>query len=145
MLDETDDYIRSIWQEHFEMEVAHLKHSCMLLEKYENASWKTLIPDPEFPQLLKFGENKSYIRQVLKTVGYTSIKEEYVLAKDLPKDTRFFEHLKITNRNTEDVASHEVIETYISKFGEDYRYEDKAHPIKALQNRESDNVTAGTK
>ena len=145
MLDETDDYIRQIWQDHYEMEVAHLKRACFLLEKYERKTCDDVIPNPEFPTLLKFGENKAYIREVLKTVGITSVEEEYVPAKELPKDARYFEHLKRTNRSPEDVASHEVIEAFIAEFGEDYRYEDKLHPIKALQNRESDNVTVGTK
>lgn len=145
MVDETDEYIKSIWQDHYEMEVAHLKRACELLEKYERTPVKKVIPDPEFPTLLRFGQNKEYIRKVLKTVGLTSLEEEYVPAKDLPKDARFFMHLKRTNRQPEDVASHNVIDEYISKFGEDYRYEDKPHPIRSLQNRKSDNVTAGTK
>jgi hypothetical protein len=36
-----------------------------------------------------------------------------------------------------------VIENYIKKFGKDYRYEDKSHPIKALQNKKKDCVTCG--
>lgn len=145
ILDETDEYIKSIWQDHFEMEVAHLKRACELLEKYERTPVKKVIPEPEFPQLLRFGQNKAYIREVLKTVGITSVEEEYVPAKDLPKDSRYFKHLKQINRDPENVASHEIIEEYIAKFGEDYRYEDKSHPIKSLQSRTSDNITAGTK
>jgi hypothetical protein len=145
MLDETDDYIRSVWQDHYEMEVAHLKRACELLEEYEGTKVSKVIPDAEFPTLLKFGENKAYIRDVLKTVGITSVKEEYMPAKDLPKDFRYFEHLSKTNRSPEDVASHEVIVKFIEEYGEDYRYEDKAHPVKALQNRSQDNITVGTK
>jgi len=145
MSDETDDYIRSIWQDHFEMEVAHLKRACELLEEYEGTKVSEVIPNPEFPQLLKFGENKDYIREVLKTVELTSELEEYVPAGELPKDHRFFMHLKQINRSPEEVASHEVIDAHISEFGEDYRYEDKKHPIRSLQNRSEDNITAGTK
>ena len=145
MVDETDDYIRNIWQEHFEMEVAHLKHAINLLEKYERTKVSKVLPEPEFPQLLKFGENVEYIREVLKTVGITSIEEEYVPAKELPKDFRFFTHLEKVNGDPETVASHEVIETHIAQFGEDYRFEKKAHPIKALQCRTCDNTTVGTK
>lgn len=145
MVDESDEYIKAIWQDHFEMEVAHLKRACELLEKYERTRVEEVIPNPEFPILLKFGQNKEYIRKVLKTVGITSVEEEYIPAKELPKDARFFRHLKQTNRQAEDVASHMVVEEYISQFGEDYRYEDKPHPIRSLQNRTSDNVTAGTK
>lgn len=145
MVDESDEYIKSIWQDHFEMEVAHLKRACELLEEYERTPVSKVIPEPEFPELLRFGQNKAYIRNVLKTVGITSVEEEYIPAKDLPKDARYFRHLKTINHSPEEVASHNVIEEYINKFGEDYRYEDKAHPIKSLQSRTSDNITAGTK
>jgi len=145
MNDESDEYIKNIWKEHFEMEVAHLKRAAELLKKYEKKSYTSLMPNPEFPQLLKFGENKEYIRNVLKTVGITSVKEEYMPASDLPKDSRYFQHLDLTNGEPECVASHMVIESYIDKFGKDYRYEDSKHPIKELQDRKSDNVTAGRK
>ena len=145
MVDETHDYIRNIWQEHFEMEVAHLKRAVQLLEKYEKTKVSKVLPEPDFPELLKFGENVEYIREVLKSVGLTSIEEEYVPAKDLPKDFRFFKHLETVNGDTDTVASHEVIETHISQFGEDYRFEKKSHPIKSLQCRTCDNITAGTK
>ena len=145
MLDETDDYIRCIWKEHFEMEVAHLKRAAELLKKYEKKSYLDVIPEPEFPKLLKFGENKQYIREVLLTVGLTSVKEEYVDVSELPDNARFFKHLKDVNGDPNYVASHMVIEAYIDKYGKDYRYEDRAHPIKALQNRKKDNITVGVK
>jgi len=143
MKDEVDDYIRSIWEEHFYMEVAHLKRACACLEKYERKDVKCVIPNPEFPKLLSFKGNKQYIRGVLKSVGITSVHEEYVPAKELPKDHRFFKHLDTLNGDGKNVASHVVIEKTIGKFGEDYRYEDKPHPIKSLQDRKSDNVSAG--
>ncbi len=144
MNDETDEYIKNIWQEHFEMEVAHLKKAAELFEKYEKRSVKDVCPKPDFPKLLKLGSNKDYIRKVLETVGYTSVFEDYVKANTLPRNFRFFEHLATVNESACDVASHEVIETYIKKFGKDYRYEDKNHPIKALQDRKKDNITVGT-
>lgn len=142
--DESDEYIKNIWKEHFEMEVAHLKKVAKLLEKYENKSYTTILPKQDFPKLLAFGENKEYIRKVLLTAGYTCDKEKYVEASKLPKDFRFFEHLKRVNGKTSSVASHMVIEEYIKKFGKDYRYEDKKNPIPALQDRTKDNTTVGT-
>ncbi len=143
MNDESDPYIKNIWQEHFEMEVAHLKKVAELLKKYERKSVKDVCPDPEFPTLLKFGGNKDYIRKVLETVGYTSCNEEYVKVSELPEDNRFFCHLNRTNGKDEKVASHLVIEQHIKKFGKDYRYEDSPHPIKKLQNRKCDNTCVG--
>ena len=47
------------------------------------------------------------------------------------------------NENLE--PAHLVIEKTISKFGEDYRKQDKAHPIKELNNRKKDNITIARK
>ena len=80
---------------------------------------------------------------MLKTVGYTSCCESYVLVEELPEDHRFFAHLKTINLSDENVASHLVIEKHIDKLGKDYRYEDKPHPIKELQNRKKDNTCVG--
>jgi len=145
MNDESDDYIRNIWKEHFEMEVAHLKRVAELLKKYEKKEYKDVIPETEFPKLLKFGENKEYIREVLKTAGVTSVKEKYVDVDELPDNHRFFTHLKTINCDKDCVASHVVIDNYIEKYGKDYRYEEKAHPVKGLQNRKKDNITIGAK
>lgn len=144
MQDETDPYIRDIWEEHFYMEVAHLKKAVELMEKYEKKKLKSVLPNADFPKLLSFKGNKQYVRNVLKTVGITSVKEDYVPAKELPCDFRYFTHLKMLNGDGKKVASHNVIEKAIIKFGKDYRYQDKAHPIKALQDREVDNTEQGT-
>ncbi len=144
MQDETDKYIAKIWEEHFLMEVSHLKRAAQLLEQYENKAYTCVIPNPEFPTLLKFGQNKEYIRKVLATTAnYTSDKECYVPVAKLKPDCRFFGHLKKVNGKPENVASHMVIKTYIDKFGSDYRYQDKASPLKQLQNRKKDNITVG--
>ena len=144
MKDESDEYIKDIWADHFEMEVAHLKLASELLKKYEKKDAVKVVGADEFPKLLKFGENKEYIRKVLKTVGYTSVKEDYVPAHTLPENARFFTHLKTVNVTPKNVASHLVIEKFIKQFGKDYRYEIAPHPVEELQNREKDNVTAGT-
>lgn len=144
MQDETDKNIAKIWEEHFLMEVSHLKRAAQLLEQYEKKPYTSVIPNPEFPVLLKFGQNKEYIRKVLETtVNYTSDKESYVSVSKLKPDCRFFVHLKKINGKPENVASHLVIKKYIDKFGSDYRYQDNASPIKELQNRKQDNITVG--
>ena len=38
------------------------------------------------------------------------------------------------------LASHAVIEKTIKKFGKDYRFEEKAHPIRALNDQKSVNA-----
>lgn len=142
--DESDEYIKNIWKEHFEMEVAHLKVASDCLKKYEKKNYLDVCPKPEFPMPLKFGENKQYIRQVLEnTVYLTSHKEDYVLVNDLPDDANFFFHQRNLNTNISNVPSHDIINRHIEKFGKDYRYQDKKHPIKELDNRKKDNTTVG--
>ena len=145
MKDEVDEYIKDIWAEHFEMEVAHLKLASELLKKYEKKDAVKVVGSGDFPKLLKFGENIEYVRKVLQTVGYTSVKEDYVPASTLSEDARYFMHLKTVNVTPKNVASHLVIEKFIDQFGKDYRFEVAPHPIKELQNRQKDNVEVGTK
>ena len=141
--DETDENIARIWEEHFYMEVSHLKRAAELLEKYEKKKVSKLLPEQDFPKMLSFKGNKEYIRKVLKTVGYTSVHEQYIEVKDLPFNSRFFKHLAKVNKNDETVASHVVIKKAINKLGKDYRYEEKENPIKELQDRQNDNITVG--
>ena len=143
MQDETDDYIKSIWAEHYEMECAHLKKACECLKKYGKTEYTKVLPKQEFPKLLKFGENIDYIREVLATtVNVTSELENYVEVDKLKTD-RFCKHNKKVNGDENEVASHVVIEKHIDKFGKDYRFEVKSNPIKELRNRKKDNVTTG--
>lgn len=141
--DESDPYIKEIWKDHFEMEVAHLKLASELLEKYENKKSKCVIAKPEFPKLLSFGGNIEYIRKVMLTANVTSVLEEYEDVANLPEDARFFAYNNHINGKPECVASHMVIEKFIKKFGKDYRFETKANPLKALTERKCDNVTLG--
>ena len=39
------------------------------------------------------------------------------------------------------MPSHKVIFDHIKNFGEDYRVQDKEHPIRALRDRKLDNTT----
>ena len=141
--DETDEYIKGIWKDHYEMEVAHLKLACELLEKYENKKVSDVIPKPEFPKLLKFGENVEYIRKVILSANLTSQHEEYIDIKKLPDDNRFFKYNYGINAPEKEVASHKVIEKYIAKNKKDYRYEKEKHPIEELQDRKADNTLVG--
>ena len=50
---------------------------------------------------------------------------------------------KQVNARPDQVASHAVIERYINKFGEDYRYEDKPSAEKTLRDRNKDNMELG--
>lgn len=142
--DETDPYIKKIWEMFFEFEVAHLHKACELLNKYENKEWQEVIPNGEFPKLLLLGPNIEYVRNILKnTVNYTAVREEYASVNELLMDFDFFKYQEIVNNNVCCVPSHNVIEQYICKNGIDYRFEVAPNPIIKLQDRMCDNVCVG--
>ena len=141
MEQECDSYIKKIWKEHFEMEVSHLKLALKHLKKYEKKTEKDLFKKPEFPKLLIFGENKEYVRKVIEeTINNTSYYEDYVDVNKLEDKDRFCFYQNVVNKKDNIVASHNVIEEIIDRFGEDYRYEDEPHPINELQDFTKDNI-----
>ena len=128
------------------MECAHLKIACRLFEKFENGKIASVIGTGEFPTLLKHGTNKQYVREVLeRTVLLTGDRQSYIDVMKLKDNADFFMYQNELILNEETVPSHAVINKAIQKFGQDYRYQDKANPVKELQNRKKDNVTLGRK
>lgn len=143
---ETCEHIKKIWEEHFEMEVAHLKLALMHLKKYEGKDVKDLFNNPEFPKLLIFGENKEYVRNIIENTVYnTAYFEDYFDIRTLENKDRFYFYQSMTNKTDEMVASHDVIEKAISLFGKDYRFEVAPHPIDELNDRTYDNTEVGRK
>lgn len=143
MEDEEDPKIRKIWEMHLNQELAHLHAAAQLLQKYEGKEWMQVIPNGAFPELLKFQSNKQYIRNVLKTVGITSQKEDYTMVKDLPKNYEFFKYQQAVNKSTDNVPSHRTIRSYIENTGHDYRFEVAPHPVPDLRERTVDNTEVG--
>lgn len=145
-VEETDKNIKNIWAHFYEMECAHLKIACRLFEKFENGKISSVIGSGEFPTLLKHGTNKQYVREVLeRTVLLTGDRQSYIDVMKLKDNADFFMYQNELILNEETVPSHVVINKAIQTFGQDYRYQDKANPIKELQNRKKDNVTLGRK
>lgn len=144
-MDESDEYIKELWHKLYLEECGHLQHVAKLLEKYEAKTWKDVFPcGGDFPQLLKFGENKDYVRKVLKETGaYTANLEGYEKVSKMPKDAPFFLYNNTVNTPVNDVASHAVINKHIEKYGEDYRYEESANPIPELRDKKVDNIEFG--
>lgn len=143
-LTETNLYVKSIWAEHFEMEIAHLHKAAELLEKYENKNWKDVIPDANFPAPISLHENIEYVRNILETtVQFTGDREEYKNINQLPENANFFQYQKIINPSTEIVPSHKVIDSHIANYGKDYRFEIAPNPIEELRNRKEDNTSVG--
>jgi len=140
---ETDPYIRRIWEWHLEQEIAHLHKAAQLLEQYEHRHWQQVIPNPEFPAPLKLESNIPYVRGVLTTVQNTYKDRNPVPVQSLERADPFFAYQDIVHESTDQVASHQVIEQTINKFGRDYRFETAPHPVCELQNRTEDNTRIG--
>ena len=141
---ETDAYIKALWEENLDMEIAHLKKAAELLEKYEGKHWQEIIPDGEFPAPISLHENIEYVRDILgTTVQYTGLLDDYVNINELPSDANFFQYQKVINPTTEIVPSHLVIDSHIRAYGKDYRFEVAPNPIKELRNRTCDNTQVG--
>ncbi len=145
MNDESDETIKKIWSEHFKMEVSPLKVAAKLLKKFENKTFENVCGDGEFPQLLKLGGNKEYIRKVLAdtitlTADNTTVKPDYKDIKKISDDHRYFDYQKFMSGDPDKNASHLVIQKAIKTFGQDYRYQDSEHPVKELRNRKDDNT-----
>lgn len=141
---ETDDYIKSIWEENFNIEVTHLHRAAKLLEKYEKRGAEEVIKDGVFPSPLSLHENIDYVRNILaSTVQYTSVREDYVNIKDLPADADLFKYKKEITPSAKGLASHNVIEKRIEKEGKDYRFETKINPIERLRDRTKDDTEVG--
>lgn len=141
--DESDERIKQIWHEFYIEECGHLQRVAKLLKKYENKDAQELFKSgAEFPELLKFGGNKEYVRKVLKETGdYTAELEGYKKVKNLSEKAPFFTYNKAVNKPEQSTPSHMVIERHVSECGKDYRYEEKPNPIPSLRDRKSDNTT----
>ena len=142
---ETDDEVKKIWERYFEMEVGHLHKAAQLLQKYEGKEWQQVLPQGEFPELLRFAPQIDYVRKVLKkTVELTAAGEDYLPVDQVAPDSPFFRYQEAANKGgPEAVPSHCIIRTYQEKKGEDYRYQTKKHPVPALADRTADNTQLG--
>ncbi len=148
MNDETDEHVKKVFEQIFTQELSHLHKARQLLNNYEKKDYEELVGEGEFPELLAFNKyadrNKQYVRDVLaKTIKNTAILEDYTKVSELPEDYEFFKYNSKVNKMPDIVASHNVINSYIGEFGEDYRFETAPHPIKELRNRKEDNTDIG--
>ncbi len=141
--DETNPEVKRLFEMIFEQEVIHLHEAADLLWKYEGKHWNIVIPNAIFPELLKFGENKNYIRNVLKSVEKTAKREGYEDVKDLPSGNDFCFYQKKFCEKGDKNPSHKIMESYIKAKGTDLRYEIAPHPVRALQDRKVDNISVG--
>ncbi len=144
--DETDKNIKQIWEMLFEQELAHLHQAVKMLRTYENKDWNDIIPGGEFPDLISFHNNKEYVRSVLgRTVTLTADREGYIDIAKVPDNANFFKYQNKVNAKPEEESGHKVIVEHIDRFKEDYRVQDKEHPVKTLRSRTEDNFILGRK
>lgn len=142
--DEKDARIKKIWEMHFEEEVAHLHEAAELLRIYGGKVWQQVLPEGgEFPELLKFRPQKEYVRDVLKSVRLTGVEEGFENVDSLPDSFRYFSYNTRIHGKPSAAGTHTVIEKAIERFGQDYRIQDKDHPIRALADRKCDNLNVG--
>lgn len=141
--DETDEEIKKVYYQCYLEECGHLEKAAEMLEKYEGKTWQCMFPEGgDFPELLKFEGNIDYIRDVIaRTASYTKKLEGYTEVSNLSSTSPFKKYNRQVCKVDSQVPSHEVIETYIKKYGNDYRFQTSEHPIKELQDRTTDNTT----
>lgn len=140
---ETDEYIKSMWEEFYDQERAHLAYVNDMLKKYEKKDATELLGKGEFPELLVLRPSKDYVREVLKTVNMTAKLDDYADVDQLKKDADFFLYQDIVNHSVPSVPSHAVIRNYIKDKGEDYRYQESKHTVPSLDKRDKDNTSVG--
>ncbi len=142
--DETDERIKKIWEMHFEEEVAHLHEAADLLKTYEGKVWQQCFPEGgDFPELLKFRSQKEYIREVLKSVRLTGVEEGWQEIDKVPDTFRYFGYNSRINGNIDTVGTHVVIDRAIKELQQDWRLQNKEHPVRVLTDRKKDNTDVG--
>ncbi len=144
MQDETNMYVKKVWNAGYQRSVSGLHIAAKLLQKYDCKNVSDVIPDANFPKLLSLGPNIEYVRQVIATtVDFTAQNEQYVPVSSLNCDASFFNYQNMVNRYVEAVPSHNVIEKNIMNNGCDYRFEVAPNPIESLRSRKKDNTALG--
>ena len=83
------------------------------------------------------------MRGVLKSVRLTGVEEGFEEVDKLPDSFRYFSYNARIHGKPSAAGTHTVIEKAIAHLGQDYRIQDKDHPIRALSDRTRDNIDVG--
>lgn len=144
MQTETNPKLVKVWERLMNQEIAHVHMAAQLLEKHEGKIHRHVVGAGDFPDPVKLCSNIEYVRSVLNdTVEQTAILEDYCTLDQLPSNAAFYKYQEQVNHELQQVESHNVIEDYIRKFGQDYRWETAPNPVQALKDRTRDNVSVG--
>jgi hypothetical protein len=132
---EEDPRIKSIWEEHLDMEIGQLAASCELMKQHENRDPADHLPSA-MPEPLIFQSNIDYVRSVLaEQADWNARETDYVPMSELPSDHRYYTYQQTVNGGW--TPSQDVIRQCIDKNGEDYRLETQGpHPIERFRTRE---------
>ena len=144
MQTETNPKLVKVWERLMNQEIAHVHMAAQLLEKHEGKIHRHVVGAGDFPDPVELCSNIEYVRSVLNdTVEQTAILEDYCALDNLPSNAAFYKYQEQVNHELQQVESHNVIEDYIRKFGQDYRWETAPNPVQALKDRTRDNVSVG--
>jgi hypothetical protein len=130
---EEDRRIRSIWEEHLDMEIGQLHVACDLLRRFEGVEPEEILP-PELPDTpVTFEPNKDYVRQVLaEQIDLRTDGPNYVWDADLPEDHRSRRYREVVNAGG--VPSEQVIDDNRAARGREFRDETEGpNPVPDLR------------
>ena len=123
-LDETDERIKLIYEQMFQMELAHLQIASEMFKKYENKDSEEIIGDKEILPC-RFESQKEYVSKILnKETGKRLTKDgSYSTVENLPKDWGSYPVQKMLN--DKGVPSEHATKVSIEKFSRDIALADK--------------------
>ena len=81
----------------------------------------------------------------MKTIRNSAQKETILPLDNLSNTADFFKYQQMVNGNVKSVATHKVIDKYINKYGEDFRFEVEKSVVKELRDRKKDNTDLARK
>jgi hypothetical protein len=125
---ESDARIRSLWEEHLDMEVGKLHVACDLMRRYDGKEPEEILP-LSLPEPVLFEPNKEYVRQVLaEQVEWTADGIDFT-----PDKHGRYESWQDTAHGDGPVPSNQVIDDNIAAQGRDYRLVTEGqHPVDRL-------------
>jgi hypothetical protein len=132
MQTESDQRVKSIWELHLNMELAHLQVACDLMREHDGREPEEVLA-PELPEPVTFEPNKAYLRELLDTqIDLTTLGTGYV--QDAHER---FEKIQDTIMGGGQPPSETVMDMHQEKFGRDYRLSTEGeHPVKSLRQPE---------
>lgn len=126
---ESDPRIKTIWELHLNMELAHLRRACDLMRRHDGRDPEEVLA-PELPTPVTFEPNKEYLRELLAdTLDVTTLGVGYVREAH-----ERFERMQQRLNGAEPPPSDRVIDEHRERYGTDYRIETEGpHPDPSLR------------